>query len=696
MMKSLTDRFQARRARRRIVAGNRARDGGDLKAAASHYAAALVLAPHRPAIHVQHGHMLKETGHREEAEAAYRRAIAIDGDSPDSWVQLGHVLKMAGRVPDAIECYTQAIALDPSFSAAAVELDALGAYDRIPLLTPVQSEKLAANLATLSAQVSALQKAVRPYTSAARSYRAFRKLNPTTPPPESELGETISILVCVDARDRTAAALAVTLASLRDQSLTTWRAHCRVDPMLIEHPVASIGYTDSRVVLAVDDTAAKGGVEKLCVSLAAGTILDPFALAWFLFVQKQMGCVGIYADHDRAQENWRGPRIGQQPTLQPRFDPDWFGDGLSPPAVICWDPARFDDVEGDLGVALCRMADRGGAIVHIPRILSTILDLTTPVRDAPADPMVASKRPPLPAARPAVAMAGSRIAVIIPTRDQAAMLMACVDSLMQKASNRQRIEVIIVDNRSREHETVSVLVDLQSRFGAKVIVFDEPFNWSRANNMAVGSTDADQILFLNNDTEMLTSGWNSHIDRELARAEIGGLGARLLYPDRTVQHAGVIFGMGNGGPEHEGVGSGEADGGQDGRWLRRRSVAAVTGACLAMRRSVWDEVEGFDEALAVGFNDIDMALRIRSCGYRLLYVPELQLIHYESKTRGVNVTQSQVAWDRDELRTLYLKWGDKLFEDPTLNLQWSRIDAPFQSFQEPSMEAILSDIASQA
>jgi O-antigen biosynthesis protein len=154
----------------------------------------------------------------------------------------------------------------------------------------------------------------------------------------------------------------------------------------------------------------------------------------------------------------------------------------------------------------------------------------------------------------------------------------------------------------------------------------------------------------------------------------------------------MVFGMGTGGPMHEGVGAPVTDPGPAGRWHRARSAVAVTGALMAMRRTVFEHIGGFDTRLSVAFNDVDMCLRSRAAGLRVIQSPVIRAIHYESKTRGANTTCPQVAWDLEELTTLHERWGDALFVDPGYNPHWTRYGRPFDAYRLPGLYEIVRHI----
>lgn len=255
--------------------------------------------------------------------------------------------------------------------------------------------------------------------------------------------------------------------------------------------------------------------------------------------------------------------------------------------------------------------------------------------------------------------------LIIPTRDGLEVLSACVASIVKQTRLRS-YEIIIVDNGSTRPETLEFLDELEASGTATVLKADFPFNYSRLNNLAAGKARADVLVFLNNDIEVVEPGWLDVLV-SLAREEsVGSVGARLLYPDGRIQHAGIVLGlMGIAGHAWKGVDPlGES---ADFRLSHPRTVSANTGACLAIRKKAFLDVGGFDESLAVAFNDVDLCLKLRREGLRNIWTPEATLIHHESVSRGRNTMpekRKQLQQERDLMRR---RWGALLAEDGYYN-----------------------------
>ena len=247
------------------------------------------------------------------------------------------------------------------------------------------------------------------------------------------------------------------------------------------------------------------------------------------------------------------------------------------------------------------------------------------------------------------------VSIIIPTKDKISYLKRCVSSILSK-TDYQHYEVLIVDNGSTEQETLDYYRSLECDHKIKILYYgDQKFNYSSINNYAVAQSHSDYLLFLNNDTEVIRSEWLSAMLQFAQRPDVGVVGAKLLYPDSRIQHAGVILGIGGvAGHSHKGV-PGTYDG-YAGRINIIQNLSAVTGACMMMRRSIFEEVNGFEEELAVSLNDIDLCMKIRERGYLIVYTPYAELFHHESISRGYDITPEQKERSAREAAFMKEKW----------------------------------------
>lgn len=252
------------------------------------------------------------------------------------------------------------------------------------------------------------------------------------------------------------------------------------------------------------------------------------------------------------------------------------------------------------------------------------------------------------------------VSLIIPTRDGRALLETCIESLRRVTAYRN-YEIVVVDNQSTDAATLDYLAKLE-----RVLRYPHRFNFSAINNFAVRQARGEVIGLLNNDLEFVEGGWLEEMLSHALRPEIGCVGAKLLYPDRTVQHAGVILGIG-GVADHIHKNLPENAPGYCGRAIATQNFSAVTAACMLVRKKTWEDVGGFDEQLAVAFNDVDFCLRVRERGLRNLWTPYATVIHHESKSRGSENTIPKWLRFRGEMARLKKRWGAALLEDPAYN-----------------------------
>jgi GT2 family glycosyltransferase len=246
-------------------------------------------------------------------------------------------------------------------------------------------------------------------------------------------------------------------------------------------------------------------------------------------------------------------------------------------------------------------------------------------------------------------------------------------------------EIVVVDHESKEQETLDLLQDFKARHGIKALPFAGPFNWAAINNGAAQSATGDILVFLNNDTMVLSRDWLREFASQLSRPSVGVVGARLLYEDGTVQHGGVVLGV-YGGAIHEGVGQSVEDGGYMGRTSLQRNALAVTGACMATRSDLFTELGGFDESnLGVEFNDTDYCLRIHDRGLSVIYTPFATLYHFESKSRGFSKTSEQERHNFGERCFVTAHWRHYLEHDPYYNAHFERFSRPFSRLRHPEL-----------
>lgn len=261
-----------------------------------------------------------------------------------------------------------------------------------------------------------------------------------------------------------------------------------------------------------------------------------------------------------------------------------------------------------------------------------------------------------------------KVSIIIPNKDSLRLLANCVDSVI-KLSTYDNYEIIIVENNSTTEEIFEYYELIKDMPQVKVIRFEEPFNYSRINNFAAREATGDYLVFLNNDIEIIAPSWMEELLMYTQRQDVGATGAKLYYGNNSIQHNGVIIGAGADGVAiHSLAGESRFDVCYMGRAFFAQNVSAVTAACMMMKKSLFDELGGFDEKLAVAYNDVDLCLRIREKGYLIVCNPFADAYHYESISRGYEEKQGNQDRFQNEVKYMKNKWKHVLDkEDPFYN-----------------------------
>jgi GT2 family glycosyltransferase len=357
----------------------------------------------------------------------------------------------------------------------------------------------------------------------------------------------------------------------------------------------------------------------------------------------------IYSDEDILVDGVR-----QSPWFKPDFSPElllsanylsgaWFhSDLIQSAALSASDP---DQLSWQLGL---HAADSQVAH-HLPTVL-----LHHPQ---------ANRAQPIHPAQVSDPSSARKVSIIIPTREQPETLRTCLDSIFS-LSDYPDFEIILVDNASQEAETLAYYDELKANDKIRFVEYPETFNYQAANNRGVAAGQGEVLLFLNNDTEVLEPGWLEEMVRWVDRSGVGVVGAKLLFPDGTIQHAGVVLGL-MGHAHHIFWGGPEDQTGPFGSPSWYRNYSAVTGACLMIERETFEQVGGFDEGLSLGFGDLDLCLKVRELGQRIVYTPFARLVHHEGRSRGAHVPISDMVATYDRVEAL-LEAGDPYF-NPNLS-----------------------------
>ncbi|MGZ8158946.1 MAG: glycosyltransferase [Methylobacter sp.] len=266
-------------------------------------------------------------------------------------------------------------------------------------------------------------------------------------------------------------------------------------------------------------------------------------------------------------------------------------------------------------------------------------------------------------ARYAIPESAPLVSLIIPTRNGLSLIKQCIESLFDKTTYKN-FEVLIVDNNSDDPETLEYFASLAGNKKIRVLRDERPFNYSALNNAAVQQAQGEYIGLVNNDIEVISPEWLDEMMGLAIQPGVGAVGARLWYPNETLQHGGCITGIGGvAGHSHKHLPRGQF--GYFARAQLIQTISVVTAACLVIKKSIYEEVKGLDETnLKVAFNDVDFCLRVREAGYRNIWTPYAELYHHESATRGYEDTPEKKLRFRDEVLYMQKRWGNSLKNDP--------------------------------
>lgn len=424
----------------------------------------------------------------------------------------------------------------------------------------------------------------------------------------------------------------------------------------------------------------------------------------------------IYSDEDMI-----GPE-GQRET--PYFKPDWNHDLALSQNMVCHLCAVRADLMREVGgfraglegaqdhdlVLRCVQRLERRQIVHIPHVLyhwrqheqSTASGVgVKPYAQAAGRRAVSEHLASLGHAGAQVVDAGSGrfrvcwplpgtpplVSILMPTRNQVDLLRRCIETL-SRVTDYPTWELIVIDNGSDELQALAYLSQLETQPRCRVLRDPRPFNYAALNNLAAREARGEMLALLNNDLEIIHPEWLSEMVALACRAEVGAVGAKLLYPDQSLQHAGVILGVGGAGEggiaSHANKGLARHAGGSGGRAVLAQEFSAVTAACLLVRRAVYEQVGGLDEQhLAVTYNDVDFCLRLREAGYVNIWTPFAELFHHESISRGSDRLAKNAERFRAEREYMLRRWGQVLPRDPAYNLNLSLAHADFSYAKPP-------------
>lgn len=459
---------------------------------------------------------------------------------------------------------------------------------------------------------------------------------------------------CTDTR-----AIDASLSALRSQRLLNWTAWVSFS-LESESPQTRAAVDkcisrDERIHLA--DSLALTQLEMGPVVLTStGTVLFEHAL-YLLADAAASGARVAYSDAEYSDEEGR-----LMPVLKPNYSP--IHQQLS---SYIGDTVLFQGFGDDIGGQL---TDFAAGVVPTSAVLEHLM-ASLATTDVKRIPFIAQHDqysvPSVPVEDALETIAPVAVSIIIPTRDLVDLLRPCIESLLTQSNYpSELIEIIVVDNGSSDTATLGYLQRLTKLGHAIVIRDDRPFNYPRLNNRAAAIASGEVLVLLNNDTTVLDPLWLRRMVGYAMRPEVGVVGGKLLYPDMSVQHAGVVLGIQGVAAHVNHMLPTDALGYHD-IGDRTHEVSAVTGACLAVRAEVYRELGGLDETFAVTFNDIDLCCSSLDHGYRNVYIGHALMVHYESKSRGYDIKPEQLAAFQSEALRARAKFPVLYRDDPYYN-----------------------------
>ena len=563
-----------------------------------------------------------------------------------------------------------------------------------------------------------------PHLSQRTAYERWRRANDLRPGDYDTIRRTIAVLprtpvisVLMPVYDPPERYLRAALGSVREQLYPHWEL-CAADDASRDPAVREVlrecAAADPRVKLALRETNGHiAAASNSALALATGEfvalldhddLLAPDALFQVALLANAHPDAGfVYSDEDKIDE------LGRR--SEPYFKPDWSPDSFLARmyvghlavfrrALLLEIGGFREGFEGSQDYdAVLRATERTDRIRHIPRVL-----YHWRIHSASTSAATESKTYAYEAGRRALEEAIARrgepgrvemlpepgsyvvryaivrpekVSVIVPTRDHGEDVDRALESVFANAAAYPNFELLLIDNGSRDPASLATFARWAARDPrVRVVRHDVPFNFAAINAFGVASTDGAYLLFLNNDTEVRTADWMAAMVEYAQRPSIGAVGAKLLYPDGTVQHAGVVTGIG-GVAGHAHKYAAAESGGYFNTLRTVNNYSAVTAACMMVRREAYVRAGGFDPRLAVAFNDVDLCLKLRALGLANVYLAHVVLVHHESKSRGYEDDPAKQARFAEEARIMQERWHCAEREDPHYSPHLSLVSEDF-------------------
>lgn len=555
---------------------------------------------------------------------------------------------------------------------------------------------------------------------------------------ETEFPNRVRFSILVPLYNTPKGFLTAMLDSVADQTYENWElcladgsdeAHAYVGEICQEYARRDRpedGRLQQRIVYRrLEENEGISGNTNRCLAMATGEyiglldhddILHPSVLYEYARAINEQGADYIYCDEATFRDN----DVNQMLTMH--FKPDFAIDNLRANNYIChFSVFRRELLEGDELFRskydgsqdhdmILRLTDRAKKVVHVPKLLYYWRSHAGSVASG-----IQAKSYAVEAARGAVAehlrkhgfrhfkitstrafetifkisyqiIGSPKISIVIANKDHEADLRRCISSVLEK-STYDNYEIIVAENNSETQEIWRYYRELEKNARVRVIRYEGAFNYSAVNNLGVREADGDYILLLNNDTQVITVNWMEELLMYAQREDVGAVGAKLCYGDRTIQHAGVVLGLGaHRTAGHSHYKQHRENLGYMGRLCYAQNVSAVTGACLMVSRELYERVGGLDEAFAVSLNDVDFCLKLREQGYLNVFTPFAELYHFESVSRGLDDQGERARRYDEESARFREKWREVLAKgDPYYNPNFSLDRSDFSLKMEQSV-----------
>lgn len=463
--------------------------------------------------------------------------------------------------------------------------------------------------------------------------------------------------------------------------------------------LAWTGRCVERIGVCDPDASVEEAAFDLCLNVPATGVLAPEALVVFVGAFADRDVVAVYPDADHFESIGEATTARRHsPLLRPAFDLDLLCQTpyVGPCVAFRMEAAPDAGEREAVAAAVLRLALADRRIGHVSSVLFSERQVAVVDAEVWSEQVGAAlagdegvsvaRSDDLFGANVAGAVRVRRrpraktVSVIVPTRNALNLLKPCLESVLSAdADNQTDLDLIVIDHESDDPQTRAYLAALSAEGRARVLPYQGPFNWALMNNLAVKEARGEVLIFLNNDTVVISRDWQDELASQAERPDVACVGARLLYVDGTIQHAGFVAREREANfLIHDGVGAASNSPGYLGRHALLHRTVAVTGACLAIETRKFQALGGFDAAhFPVEGNDVDLCMRAQSQGLKVLYDPYVSLYHLESKTRGFSRDGERLRVAEAAGRLLWERWGAQFGADPYYNRRFDREARPF-------------------